>query len=67
MSVALDAVGSAAVDLLATAMCQQVDEQAGADGLRTTIPLSPGLVGWPLASGQRQLFALVKRARWVSA
>jgi len=59
MSVALDAVGSAAVDLLATAVCQQVDEQAEADGLRTTIPLSPGLVGWPLANGQRQLFALL--------
>jgi hypothetical protein len=62
LSVALDAVGSAAVDLLATAMCQRVDEQAEADGVRTTIPLSPGLVGWPLASGQRQLFALVDAA-----
>ncbi len=59
MGVALDAVGSAAVDLLATAVCEQVDKQAEADGMRTTVPLSPGLVGWPLASGQRQVFALV--------
>ena len=43
-------------------MCQQVDEQAEAEGLRTTVPLSPGLVGWPVASGQRQLFALVDAA-----
>ena len=59
MSVALDAFGSAAVDLVASAMCERVDRQAMADGLRTTLPLSPGLVGWPVASGQRQIFELV--------
>jgi hypothetical protein len=59
MSLALDAFGSAAVDLLGTAMCQRVDEQADAEGLRTTVPLSPGLVGWSVANGQRQIFELV--------
>jgi hypothetical protein len=62
MSLALDAFGSAAVDLLGTAMCQRVDEQADAEGLRTTVPLSPGLVGWPVANGQRQIFELVDAA-----
>ena len=62
LGVALDAFGSVMVDLLATAMCQGVDDDAAAHGLRTTVPLSPGLVGWPLASGQRQVFALVDGA-----
>ena len=62
LSVALDALGSAAVDLLGTAMCQRVDLRAEAAGLRTTVPLSPGLVGWPVAAGQRQIFALLDTA-----
>ena len=62
MGVALDAFGSAAVDMLATAMCQIVDEEATAKGLKTSVPLSPGLVGWPLGAGQKQLFALVDGA-----
>jgi hypothetical protein len=61
-SVALDAFGSAAVDLLAQAVCERVDDEAVAEGLKTTIAITPGLVGWPLAAGQRQLFALVDAA-----
>jgi hypothetical protein len=61
-SVALDAFGSAAVELLAATMCQRADDQALAEGLLTTIALTPGLVGWPLAAGQRELFALVDAA-----
>ena len=55
----LDAFGSAAVDLLGQAVCQLVDERASADKERTSVPLSPGLVGWPVADGQRQIFALL--------
>ncbi len=62
LALALDAFGSAAVDLLGQAMCQMVDEQANAEGLQTTVPLSPGLVGWPVSSGQRQIFALLDAA-----
>jgi len=62
MGVALDAFGSAAVDLVASAMCERVDLQAEADGLRTTVPLCPGLVGWPVAVGQREIFSLVDGA-----
>lgn len=60
--VALDAVGSAAVEQLATLAAAYVDEQAAAGGFCTTIPLSPGLIGWPLETGQRQIFALVDAA-----
>lgn len=59
LSVALDALGSAAVDMLVAALCQRVGDEAVAEGLQTTMPLSPGLTGWPVATGQRQLFALV--------
>jgi hypothetical protein len=58
LGVALDALGSAAVDLLGTTMCRRVDAAAEAEGLRTSVPLSPGLLGWPVAAGQRQIFAL---------
>jgi hypothetical protein len=61
-SVALDAFGSAAVELLASAVCQRVDDGAVAHGLKTSIALTPGLVGWPLAAGQRQIFALLDAA-----
>jgi hypothetical protein len=59
LAIGLDAFGSAAVDLLGQAVCQRVDSKAEAEGLRTTVPLSPGLVGWPVANGQRQIFALL--------
>ena len=59
LSVALDGLGSAAVDLLGTEVCRRVEAKAEAQGCKTTVPLSPGLVGWPVAAGQRQLFALL--------
>ena len=59
MGVALDALGSAAVSLLASALCERLGEEAKAHGLGTTTPFSPGQVGWPLASGQAQIFGLV--------
>jgi hypothetical protein len=43
-------------------MCQRVDLKAEAGRLKTTVPLSPGLVGWPVAAGQRQIFALLDTA-----
>ena len=58
----LDAFGSAAVDLLGQAMCQIVDGEADAAGEHTSVPLSPGLVGWPVSSGQRQIFNLLDGA-----
>jgi len=59
MGVAIDAVGTAGVDLLATAVCERLGDEAEGHGLGATTPFSPGQVGWPLASGQAQLFGLV--------
>lgn len=58
-ALALDGVGSAAVEALANAACRHFEDQAAARGWQTTIPLSPGMVGWPVDEGQPQIFALV--------
>jgi hypothetical protein len=55
---ALDGVGSAAVEALAHAVCSQLEHQAKSSGEQTTIPLSPGMEGWPITQGQAQIFAL---------
>ncbi len=56
---ALDGFGSAAADALAAAACSRFEEQAASRGLQTTIPLSPGMVGWPVGEGQQGIFSLV--------
>jgi hypothetical protein len=60
LSLALDALASAAVDQLSQTACRWVDGRAEAEGVQASIPLSPGLLGWPVATGQRELFALVE-------
>ncbi len=62
MGLALDAFGSAAVELLTQTLCQQVDEMATRKGLQTSLPLSPGLIGWPVKLGQRQIFSQLNSA-----
>jgi hypothetical protein len=59
---ALDGLGSAAVEGLATAAATRFEEEAAAEGLEATIPLSPGMVGWPVEEGQPQIFDLVNPA-----
>lgn len=56
---ALYGVGSAAVEALANAVCYDLDLEARTRGLRSTIPLSPGMRGWPVEEGQSQVFSLV--------
>jgi hypothetical protein len=58
-ALAMDGVGSAAVEALAAAACRQVEAEAVASGLRVSLPLSPGMIGWPVPEGQAQIFALV--------
>jgi hypothetical protein len=58
-ALALDGLGTAAVDSLTRAVCGQVAATAAARRYRATPPLSPGMMGWPLAEGQDQLFSLV--------
>jgi|YNPNPStandDraft_1061719.scaffolds.fasta_scaffold00461_8 hypothetical protein len=60
LGLALDALGNVAVETLATEVCHRITDEAQALGYQTTFPLSPGLVGWELGSGQRQIFDLLK-------
>lgn len=56
---ALDGAASAAVESLANAACTHFEAQAHQANLKTSIPLSPGMIGWPVAEGQPEIFALV--------
>lgn len=58
-ALAMDGVGSAAVEALAAAACRQFEAEAAAAGLKVSLPLSPGMIGWPVPEGQAQIFALV--------
>lgn len=59
LGLAIDGVGSAAVESLANAVCRQIELKAAADGFQTTIPLSPGMIGWGVEVGQPLIFDLV--------
>jgi hypothetical protein len=59
IGLALDGVGSAAVENLAIKACNYFEAQAKDDGLNTTMPLNPGMVGWPVDQGQPQIFTLL--------
>lgn len=58
---ALDAAGSAAVELLATFASHHFESQAHLQGWQTSIPLTPGMIGWSVQQGQPQIFNLLAR------
>lgn len=60
LGLALDAYGSAAVEALGQAVCQQTRLDAAAQGWGASLAISPGMIGWPVAEGQAQIFALLK-------
>lgn len=60
---ALYGVGSAAVEALANAACRHLELEAEFRGMKSTIPLSPGMIGWPVEQGQPQIFSLVNGAQ----
>lgn len=59
MGLALDAVGTAAVEALSVNATRTFEEQAAAEGMGISVPLSPGMEGWSVEEGQPQLFGLV--------
>ncbi len=59
LSLALDGVGSAAVEALSMAICRYFGDWANVRRWQSTPPLSPGLEGWPLLHGQAEIFALL--------
>ena len=62
LGLALDGLGTMAAEALGTAACKRLEDEATAAGLHCSIPLSPGMVGWPLDQGQSEIFALVDAA-----
>jgi hypothetical protein len=58
-ALALDGFATAALTRLVNEVCGRWRGLAHARRWRATPPLSPGMEGWPLADGQRDLFALV--------
>jgi hypothetical protein len=60
LGLAIDGVGSAAVEALANAFCRTNEIEAEAKGLKTTMPLSPGMIGWSVEEGQPVIFDLLE-------
>lgn len=58
-ALALEGVAGAAAEALAEAACRRFDALALAEGLRTSLPLNPGMIGWSLEEGQAQIFRLL--------
>jgi hypothetical protein len=61
-ALALEGLAGAAAEALAEAVCRRFDALALAEGLQTSIPLNPGMIGWPLEEGQAQIFNLIDAA-----
>ena len=59
MGLAIEGVGSAAVEALANSVCTYFGEKAAEENLETTIPLNPGMIGWDVGEGQPQIFKLL--------
>lgn len=59
LGLALDGVGSAGVEALATLVCKQIEDQAAVTGLQTTVPFSPGMLNWSVDEGQPVIFELL--------
>lgn len=59
LGLALEGLGTTAVETLAAQACKVREAQATEKGLYPSIPLSPGLVGWAVDPGQREVFAAI--------
>lgn len=62
LALAIDSYGSQAADALGREICNQFRENAKQRGLEASSPISPGMVGWPIESGQAQIFSLLGSA-----
>jgi hypothetical protein len=63
LGLAIDGVGSAAVEALANLICSEVEVSAENRGFQSTIPLSPGMIGWGVEEGQPIIFDLLDSSR----
>jgi hypothetical protein len=62
LGLALDGFGTAAVEALAQEICGYLEREAAKRGRQVSIPLSPGMIGWPVDRGQAQIFDIVNAA-----
>ena len=62
-ALALEGVGSAAAEALAVTACNRFEAEAAAGGQKSTLPLSPGMIDWPVDKGQPQIFNLLQGER----
>jgi len=56
LSLAIDGVGSAAVEALSNAACRYFELKEQEHGWQTSIPLSPGMIDWSVEDGQKEIF-----------
>ena len=56
LGLAAEGVGGAAVEKIVNAVCTKFEAEAFDQGLTPTLPLSPGMDGWPVGEGQAQIF-----------
>ena len=59
-ALAVDGLGTASADALREAAERTFQEQADSRGWRLSRYLSPGMVGWEIREGQRQVFSLLE-------
>jgi cobalamin-dependent methionine synthase I len=57
-ALAIEGVGAAAAEALGVAACDYFSRQVAEQGWHVTLPLSPGMDGWPTDEGQSQIFQL---------
>jgi hypothetical protein len=58
-ALALEGLAAAATEALGEAACRYFETTAAGEGLQASIPLNPGMIGWPLEEGQQQIFSLI--------
>lgn len=58
-ALAFDALGSAAAEILAVTACNRLEAEAIAQGWQASMPLNPGMIGWPVQQGQPEIFSLL--------
>lgn len=58
-ALALDGFGSTAVEMLAVKASNYFEKIANYGGYKTSMPLNPGMIGWPVDVGQAEIFSLL--------
>ena len=60
---ALDGLGSAAVEALANKATAYFEQRAITQGMKVSIPLSPGMIGWDTGKGQSEIFQIIDHCK----